>query len=165
VFNQALYADYFFKDVERRVYAYGVTVSNPDRRQQQQQQQQQQRVPFELLWLRPMHIWQSKGNRHAPALYLAQHRMHAYLYFDGHISNQPHESQKHVMCTNAPSLNYLALALLSIVSRQIHVSDWMRRLERCFKGNNHMCTKCSLADHLPLAQFQFRLARSMSASG
>eukprot|EP00882_Tetradesmus_deserticola_P019021 GHRQ01020463.1.p1 GENE.GHRQ01020463.1~~GHRQ01020463.1.p1 ORF type:complete len:270 (+),score=105.31 GHRQ01020463.1:279-1088(+) len=26
VFNQMLYADYFFKDVERRVYAYGVTI-------------------------------------------------------------------------------------------------------------------------------------------
>ncbi|KAF6255014.1 ubiquinol-cytochrome C chaperone-domain-containing protein [Scenedesmus sp. NREL 46B-D3] len=26
VFNQVLYADYFFKDVERRVYAYGVTI-------------------------------------------------------------------------------------------------------------------------------------------
>jgi hypothetical protein len=28
VFNEVLYTDYFLKDVERRVYAYGVTVSN-----------------------------------------------------------------------------------------------------------------------------------------
>jgi hypothetical protein len=62
VFNQALYADYFLKDVERRVYAYGVTVSSyaaaaaPS--QQQQQQQQQMLVLIIEAWPIVQRVWQ-----------------------------------------------------------------------------------------------------------